>query len=63
MIFGGSVYGFPKEQNIPILLYHHIQDLPLKASASLHRWSLSPKEFEAHMDWVAAHRFQTVTME
>ena len=72
MILGGSVYGFPyhpvlsvpvKQQNIPILLYHHIKVVPTNASAAMRRWSLSPKGFEAQMNWVVIHGFHTITME
>lgn len=48
--------------NVPILLYHHIQDLPAGASAQLRRWSLTPKKFEAQMDWMVQQGFSTVTM-
>ncbi len=64
IVWGGSVYGFPvKEQNTPILLYHHVNVLPAHMSKAMRRWSLSPQKFEAQMDWVAAHGFHTITME
>jgi peptidoglycan/xylan/chitin deacetylase (PgdA/CDA1 family) len=72
MILGTRVYGFPyhapvsvavKQQNIPILLYHHVRVLPANASWALRRWTLSPKKFEAQMNWVAAQGFHTISME
>ena len=49
--------------NVPILLYHHIDDLAVGASAARRRWTISPKRFEAQMDWVAARGFHTITIE
>ena len=72
VIFGGCVHNFPQhlalnEQgnvvNPPILLYHHIAVLPLHTSKAMRRWTLSPKIFEAQMDWVTNHGFHTITME
>ena len=72
MALEGNAHGFPHHTVLsgpgnakitPILLYHHIQDLPAKASAPFRRWSLSPEKFAAHMDWVAVHGFHTITME
>ncbi|MBF0504982.1 MAG: polysaccharide deacetylase family protein [Candidatus Omnitrophica bacterium] len=50
-------------EEIPILLYHHINDVPANASRPMHRWSLSPEKFEAQMDWVFRHRFHPITMQ
>lgn len=47
---------------VPILLYHHIQDLPGDASDSLRRWTLTPAQFVEHMDWVAQQGFDVITM-
>ena len=60
----GAAYGFPlKEQNIPILLYHHINVLPAHMSKAMRRWSLSPQKFESQLDWIEGHGFHAVTME
>jgi peptidoglycan/xylan/chitin deacetylase (PgdA/CDA1 family) len=47
---------------VPILLYHHIQDLPSDASDSLRRWTLTPDQFVEHMEWVAQQGFDVITM-
>ena len=49
--------------NVPILIYHHIEDAPRTASRAQRRWFISPKKFESQMDWVAAHGFYPITME
>ena len=48
---------------IPILLYHHVQDMPDTVSASKRRWSVAPKKFEDQMNWIASHGFHPVTMD
>ena len=72
LVFGSSVQALPcrapidlqvKQQNIPILLYHHISVLPAHASKSLRRWTLSPETFDDQMDWVKTHGFHTITMD
>jgi peptidoglycan/xylan/chitin deacetylase (PgdA/CDA1 family) len=52
-----------KKENVPMLLYHHIEDVPATASVAKQRWSLSPKKFEAQLDWISARGFHPVTME
>ena len=47
----------------PILVYHHIHELPANASAPMRRWTVLPEVFEAHMDWVASQGYHTITME
>jgi len=67
-----SVYGSPvrdgetalvRQQNIPILLYHHVNVFSPNESRALRRWSLSSEKLEAQMDWVEAHRFSPITMQ
>lgn len=51
-----------KQANIPILLYHHIAELPDGASRAQRRWTLSPKKFANQMRWITEHGFHPVTM-
>ncbi len=51
-----------KTRSVAILLYHHIGDLPDTASPSQKRWTLSLKEFQRQMEWIAARGFRPVTM-
>lgn len=48
---------------VPVLIYHHVEDLPPTAGHSQKRWTLSPKKFESHLAWLAKHGFQPVTMK
>ncbi len=47
---------------IPILVYHHIHEIPADASASLRRWTLTPEAFEGQMDWIASQGYHIITM-
>ena len=51
-----------RPENVLILLYHHIADLPAMASRAQKRWTLSPRKFEAHLEWIASHGFSPITM-
>ncbi|MFA5363446.1 MAG: family 10 glycosylhydrolase [Candidatus Omnitrophota bacterium] len=51
-----------KRADVPILLYHHIADLPAGAGRAQRRWTISPEKFDAQMGWVAQHGFHPVTM-
>jgi peptidoglycan/xylan/chitin deacetylase (PgdA/CDA1 family) len=61
MMWAASAYAF--QQNIPILLYHHINTLPVHMSKAMRRWSLSTERFKSQLDWVKTHDFHPVTME
>lgn len=53
----------PGQQAIlPILMYHHIADLPSNASELDRTWTVSPANFEAQIAMVAQRGFHTVTM-
>jgi peptidoglycan/xylan/chitin deacetylase (PgdA/CDA1 family) len=49
-------------QKIPILLYHHLQDLSPKASPLLRAWTLSPGKLDSQVGWLVGHGFHTITM-
>ncbi|MFA5117276.1 MAG: polysaccharide deacetylase family protein [Candidatus Omnitrophota bacterium] len=51
-----------EKESVPVLLYHHIADLPENAGRALKRWTLSPKKFEAHLAWIVAHGFHPVSL-
>ncbi|MFA6217765.1 MAG: polysaccharide deacetylase family protein [Candidatus Omnitrophota bacterium] len=51
-----------KKKAVPILLYHHIAELPDTASRSQKRWTLSPKKFESQLAWILAHGFTPITL-
>ena len=46
---------------VPILMYHHIQDLS-GASELVQTWTVSPENFDAQMNLVAQHGFHAITM-
>ncbi len=48
--------------NVPILMYHHLNDLPSSSTQLLLTWTVKPRDFEAQMDWLSRHGFHTVTM-
>jgi len=51
-----------KQADIPILLYHRIDQLPACATSAQRRWTLSPEKFEAQMRWVFEQGFHPVTL-
>lgn len=50
------------EAIIPILMYHHIADLPLDATELQTTWTVSPKNFDAQMQYLARNGFRTISM-
>jgi peptidoglycan/xylan/chitin deacetylase (PgdA/CDA1 family) len=48
--------------NIPILMYHHLADLPANASELQQTWTVAPKNFEAQMNWLSQRGYHTITM-
>ena len=53
----------PRETaQVPILLYHHIQELPADASDALRRWSLTPEQFAEHIRWIDEQGFSVINM-
>ncbi len=49
-------------QRVPILLYHHLQDLPDTASPILRRWTLSPKALDSQVRGLTERGFHAITM-
>jgi peptidoglycan/xylan/chitin deacetylase (PgdA/CDA1 family) len=50
------------EANVPILMYHHIADLPIDATPLQLEWTVTPKNFDAQMQWLARNGFRTISM-
>lgn len=42
-------------------MYHHLQSLEPGASLVLKTWSVSPDNFEAQLDYLAAHNYHTIS--
>ncbi len=47
---------------VPILMYHHLQDLPNDATELRQTWTVSPQNFQDQMDWIVRRGFHTITM-
>lgn len=47
---------------VPILMYHHLADLPRDATELEQTWTVAPKNFDAQMKLVAERGFRTITM-
>jgi peptidoglycan/xylan/chitin deacetylase (PgdA/CDA1 family) len=50
------------EALVPILMYHHIADLPMDATELRMTWTVSPRNFDAQMQWLARNGFRTISM-
>ncbi len=47
---------------VPILMYHHLADLPGDAGELRQTWTVAPRNFNAQMDWLAQRGFHTITL-
>ena len=47
---------------VPILMYHHLQELPDGASELLLMWTVAPADFDAQMNLVEQRGFRAITM-
>ena len=50
------------EAHVPILMYHHIGDLPIDATELQTTWTVTPKNFDAQMQWLARSGFHSIAM-
>ncbi len=48
---------------VPILLYHHIEDISPDASDSIKSYYVSPTIFERQMAWLAENNYQVIPLE
>ncbi len=46
---------------IPILMYHHLADLPKNAGELGRTWTVSPENFDAQMAWLAQDGYHAIT--
>ncbi|MBI3943207.1 MAG: polysaccharide deacetylase family protein [Chloroflexi bacterium] len=56
----GATIPVTTNYKIPVFMYHHIDRLPLTASASLRLYTVSPEQFAAQMDYLYQHGYQTI---
>lgn len=47
---------------VPILMYHHLADLPGNATELERTWTVAPKDFDAQMNLIAQRSFRAITM-
>lgn len=47
---------------VPILMYHHLKDLPANATELDLTWTVAPKNFQAQMEWLAQRNYHSITM-
>lgn len=47
---------------VPILMYHHLKDLPANASELDLTWTVAPKNFQAQIEWLAQKNYHAITM-
>lgn len=47
---------------VPILMYHHISDLPSNATELQQTWTVAPAHFDAQINWLSQRGFHTITM-
>ncbi len=48
---------------VPVLMYHHVQELSGEPGAAWVRYTVSPGAFAGQLDWLKANGFETVTAE
>jgi peptidoglycan/xylan/chitin deacetylase (PgdA/CDA1 family) len=60
-------HGAPKGESpansvaVPILLYHHLAEAPIGSGSEGAAYTVSPKSFNAQMDWLHKHGYHPVT--
>ncbi len=47
---------------VPILMYHHLADLPADATELDLTWTVAPKNFQAQIEWLAQKNYHTISM-
>ncbi|TAK25416.1 MAG: polysaccharide deacetylase family protein [Chloroflexota bacterium] len=52
----------PPSSRVPILMYHYIRVNPVRTDTIGYGLSIEPSLFQAHVDFIAARGFRTVTM-
>ena len=47
---------------VPILMYHHLSELDASSAEDIRTWVVTPKSFEAQIDWIAQKGYHTISM-
>jgi peptidoglycan/xylan/chitin deacetylase (PgdA/CDA1 family) len=47
---------------VPVLMYHHIQDLGPEADQVMRTWTVSTESFEQQLSWLEAHGYHTISL-
>ncbi|MBI3912646.1 MAG: polysaccharide deacetylase family protein [Chloroflexi bacterium] len=47
---------------IPILMYHHLNELPASATELDLTWTVAPENFELQLQWLAERGYHSITM-
>jgi len=48
---------------VPILMYHHVQELPPDADEVMRTWTVSTKDFTAQMKFLHNHGYHAISLE
>jgi peptidoglycan/xylan/chitin deacetylase (PgdA/CDA1 family) len=48
---------------VPILMYHHVQELPTNSDEIMRTWTVSTAAFESQLDWLVSHGYHTITLD
>lgn len=51
-----------RSASVPVLMYHHVNDLPPGADEPSRTWTVSRYEFESQMKWLLEHEYHPVTL-
>jgi peptidoglycan/xylan/chitin deacetylase (PgdA/CDA1 family) len=53
----------PEQADVPILLYHYVEELPADADTVRQNLTVSPAEFAAQLQYLADNGYHTITLE
>jgi len=51
-----------RSASVPILMYHHVNDLPSDADEVTRTWTVSRHDFETQMKWLLENEYHPVTL-
>jgi peptidoglycan/xylan/chitin deacetylase (PgdA/CDA1 family) len=52
-----------REINVPILMYHYVQDLPPVVDRLTYNLTVTPKDFNTQLSWLRVHGYSSVTFD
>jgi len=58
-----AVLPLPEEADVPIFLYHYVEELPPGADELRQNLTVSPAEFAAQLQYLADNDYHTITLE